>query len=221
VKLAEQWPYVEQELPEGWSVARLLLVFEDEEAAGRAALILGPLAPGRTGRTFRLTLYAGGAQPATPGPLRRVLARLDEQRLEGRLDLVSAESAAAEDAPRRPARRMALTPAWDALLSRLPPDWSDLYAEVELDSTDFLDRGALLLAPANPARIGTRTALRFRAARRSGYGVAAEMARRCLERLDSEGITGTLRAIRVLSDTDVPASTPSQGPVFRIGGQAV
>jgi hypothetical protein len=221
VKLAEQWPYVEEQLPEGWSVARLLLVFEDEEQAERAALILGPLAPGRTGRTFRLTLYAGGAQPATPARLRRVLARLDEQRLEGRLDLVSAERAAAEEAPRRPARRMALAAAWDALLSRLPPDWSDLYVELELDSTDFLDRGALLLAPTNPARIGTRTALRFRAARRSGYGVAAEMARRCLERLDSEGITGTLGVIRVLSDTDVPASTPSQGPVFRIGGQAV
>jgi hypothetical protein len=221
VKFAEQWPYVSEELPEGWSVARLVLVFEDDEQAQRAALILGPLAPGRSGSTFRLTLYAGGAQPATPDRLRRVLARLDEQRLEGRLDLVSAEGAAAEEAPRRAARRMPLAVAWDALLSRLPPDWSDLYAEVELDSTDFLDRGALLLAPANPARIGGRTVLRFRAARRSGYGVAAEMARRCLERLDSEAITGTLRPIRVLSDTDVPASTPSQGPVFRIGGQPV
>jgi hypothetical protein len=221
VKLAEQWPYVNEELPEGWSVARLVLVFEDDEQANRAALILGPLAPGRTGRTFRLTLYAEGAQPATPERLRRVLARLDEQRLEGRLDLVSAEGATAEEAPRRAARRMPLAVAWDALLSRLPPDWSDLYAEVELDSTDFLDRGALLLAPANPARIGGRTVLRFRAARRAGYGIAAEMARRCLERLDSEGITGTLRVVRVLSDTEVPGSTPSQGPVFRIGGQPV
>jgi hypothetical protein len=221
VKLVEQWPYVEEELPEGWSVARLVLVFDDDAQAQRAALVLGPLAPGKTGRTFRLTLYPGGAQPATPDRLRRVLARLDEQGLEGRLDLVSADGAAAEETPRRPARRMPLAVAWDALLSRLTPDWSDLYAEVELDSTDFLDRGALLLAPANPARIGGRTALRFRAARRSGYGVAAEMARRCLERLDSEGITGTLRVIRVLSDTEVPASTPSQGPVFRIGGRPV
>jgi hypothetical protein len=221
VRLAEQWPYVEEALPEGWSVARLMVVFGDEAQAQRAALILGPLAPGRTGRTFRLTLYPSGAQPATPDRLRRVLARLDQQGLEGRLDLVSADGAATAEAPPRPTRRVPLAVAWDALLSRLPLDWSDLYAEVELDSTDFLDRGALLLAPANPARIGGRTALRFRAARRSGYGVAAEMARRCLERLDSEGITGTLRTIRVLSDTEVPASTPSQGPVFRIGGRAV
>ena len=221
MRLGEQWPYVEEELPEGWAVARLSLVFEDDAQAQRAALILGPLAPGRTGGTFRLTLYRSGAQPATPDRLRRVLARLDEQQLEGRLELVSADGAAAEEAPRRGARRLPLAVAWDALLSRLPPDWSDLYAEVELDSTDFLDRGALLLAPTNPGRGGARTALRFRAARRSGYGVAAAMARRCLERLDGEGITGTLRAIRVLSDTEVPASTPSQGPVFRIGGRAV
>jgi hypothetical protein len=221
VKLAEQWPYVEEELPAGWSVARVTLVFEDEEQARRAALILGPLAPGRTGRTFRLTVYAAGAQPATRDRLRRVLSRLDEQGLEGRLELVSAEAAPAEEAPRRPSRRLPLATAWDALLARLPADWSDLYAEVELDSTDFLERGALLLAPTNPARYGARTGLRFRAARRAGYGVAVEMARRCLERLDSEGITGTLRAIRVLSDTEVPASTPSQGPVFRIGGRSV
>jgi hypothetical protein len=221
VKLADQWPYVEEELPDGWALARLALVFADDEQAQRAALILASLTPGRTGRTFRLTVRAAGAHAATPARLRRVLTRLDEQRLDGRLELVSTEGGRADEAPRRPTRRVPLAEAWDALLARLPADWSDLYAEVRLDSTDFLDRGALLLAPANPARYGGRTALRFRAARRSGYGVAAEMARRCFERLDGEGITGTVKAIRVLSDTDVPASTPSQGPVFRIGGQAV
>ena len=221
MKLAEQWLYVADELPERWSAARLLLVFEDEAAAVRGATILGPLAPGRTGRTFRLTVYPGGDQPATSERLRRVLATLDEQGLEGRLDLVSADGAAAEDDRRRPSRRVPLAVAWDELLARLPPDWSDLYAEIELDSTDFLNRGSLLLAPANPSRYGGQKALRFRCARRVGYGVAPEMARRCLERLDSEAITGTLGAIRVLSDTDSPTSAPSQGPVFRIGGRAV
>ena len=221
MRLAEQWLYVADELPERWSSARLLLAMEDDAAAARAATILGPLAPGRTGRTFRLTVYPGGAYPATPDRLRRVLARLDEQRLDGRLDLVSAHGAVAEEDRRAPSRRVPLAVAWDALLDRLPPDWSDLYAEIELDSTDFLDRGSLLLAPTNPSRYGGQKALRFRAARRAGYGVAAEMARRCLERLDSEAITGTLRALRVLSETDVPTSTPSQGPVFRIGGRSV
>jgi hypothetical protein len=222
VRLAEQWPYVEDELPDGWSVARLVIVFDTDADAARAATILGPLAPGRTGRTFRLTLHARGADAATPDRLRRVLTRLDAQALEGRLDLVSADAEARDETGwRRPGRRPPLAVAWDELLARLPPDWSDLYAEVDLDSTDFLDRGALLLAPANPARYGGQKTLRFRAARRAGYGVAAEMARRCLERLDAEAITGTVRALRVLSDTDVPASTPSQGPVFRIGGRSV
>ena len=103
-------------------------------------------------------------------------------------------------------------------MSRLPPDWSDLYAEVELDSTDFVERAALLLAPVNPARFGGGKTFKFRAASRGGYGVAAGMARRCLERLDEEGITGRVRILRVLSDTH-PVST--QGPVWIEGGRAV
>ena len=42
------------------------------------------------------------------------------------------------------------------------------------------------------------------------------MVRRCLERLDDEGISGQLRILRVLSDTD-PVAT--QGPVWYVGGQ--
>ena len=44
------------------------------------------------------------------------------------------------------------------------------------------------------------------------------MARRCLERLDEEGIGGELTVLRVLSDTDAVAT---QGPVWRVGGKAV
>ena len=44
------------------------------------------------------------------------------------------------------------------------------------------------------------------------------MARRCFERLDEEGIRGTLRILRVLSDTK-PVDT--QGPVWYVGGKAV
>ncbi|MGH3012597.1 MAG: hypothetical protein ACRDMY_12280, partial [Gaiellaceae bacterium] len=112
-----------------------------------------------------------------------------------------------------------LAGSWDALLRRLPADWSDLYGEIELDSTDYLDRGALLLAPINPARADSVAAgFRFRAARRKGYGVAPVMARRAFERLDDEGLTGRLRVLRVLSDTSSPFS---QGPVWREGGRAV
>jgi hypothetical protein len=93
-----------------------------------------------------------------------------------------------------------------------------VYAEVELDSTDFLQRGALLLSPVNPAHYGGATTLRFRIARVSGYGAAPSMARRCLERLDEEAITGTLRFLRVLSATSHVAT---QGPVWRVAGRSV
>ena len=114
--------------------------------------------------------------------------------------------------------RATLAASWDSLLHRLPPDWSDLYAEVELDSSDFLDRGALLLAPINPARAAGHASFRFRAANRQGYGVAAGMARRAFQRLDDEGVSGRVRVLRVLSDTNAPFS---QGPVWREDGRAV
>jgi len=62
------------------------------------------------------------------------------------------------------------------------------------------------------------TAYRFRVARRFGYGASPEMFRRCLERLDGEGIGGTLRILHALSDTK-PVST--QGPVWYVGGRSV
>ena len=88
-----------------------------------------------------------------------------------------------------------------------------------LDSSDYLERAALLLAPANPLRPDARpTVLWFRAARTLGYGVSAGMARRCLERLDAEGITGRVSVLRVVAE-DRPVGT--QGPVWRIGGKAL
>jgi hypothetical protein len=79
-------------------------------------------------------------------------------------------------------------------------------------------RGALLLAPMNPTLAGGPWSLQFRAARRVGYGVAAEMARRCFERLDRERITGRLGILQAVSD-DRPVAT--QGPVWRVGGKSV
>jgi hypothetical protein len=44
------------------------------------------------------------------------------------------------------------------------------------------------------------------------------MTRRCLERVDQEGIRGELRILRVLSDTH-PVAT--QGPVWYVDGRSV
>jgi hypothetical protein len=112
--------------------------------------------------------------------------------------------------------RPTLAASWDAQLEKLPPDWSDIYAEVELLSSDHLERGALLMAPLNPRRDGGKPAFRFRCARRFGYGASAEMVRRCFERCDAENIRGSTRILRALSDTD-PVQT--QGPVWHVAGR--
>jgi hypothetical protein len=222
VALAERFDEILRGLPRGWSLAHLGLTLDEPEEADRAALILAPATPGRTGGSFQFYVHGGreGLAP-TPEIVRRVLGRLDDEGIKGRLKVVSQESApsaAPVQRREREARHRTLSAQWDELLQRLPPDWSDLYAEIELDSSDFLDRGALLLAPVNPALFGGPFTFRFRCARVQGYGVAPEMARRCLERLDAERITGTLRALRVLSETQHVAT---QGPVWYVGGKSV
>jgi hypothetical protein len=208
-------------LPRDWERARLDLTLEEPEDVDRAALILAPATPGRAGAGFSIFVHDGtkGLAP-TPELVRRVLSRLDEAQIKGRLRLAEHERPAAEaTAPAPPARaRPTLAGSWDELVRRLPPDWSDLYGEIELDSTDYLERGALLLAPINPARVPGPPSFRFRAANRQGYGAASVMARRAFARLDDEGLTGRIRILRVLSDTSAPFS---QGPVWREGGRAV
>jgi hypothetical protein len=219
--LAERADEIVRGLPRGWERARLDLSLEEPEDADRAAMILAPATPGRSGGTFTIYVHDGTKGIAPPPELvRRVLSRLDEAGIRGRLRLAEHERPTDESAAPRaaPDERRSLASSWDALLRRLPPDWSDLYAEIELDSSDYLERGALLLAPVNPARAGGAANFRFRAASRQGYGVAPVMARRAFERLDEEGLSGRLRILRVLSDT---SSHFTQGPVWREGGRAV
>jgi hypothetical protein len=210
VKLEDQWDEIEAGLPEDWSTLSLSLMIAEDDRADRAALILAPFTPGRRGSWFRFQVRRG------QDPV-RVLRRLDEEGIGGLLDLVDTQAAP----PLRPVeveRKQPLAEQWDELVARLPPDWSDTYAEIELESTDFVQRGALLLSPVNPARYGGPTILRFRIARLAGYGAAPEMARRCLERLDEEHITGILRFLRVLSAT---THVSTQGPVWRLAGRSV
>jgi len=213
MSLVGQWREIARELPEGWADARLGLTIEDEGDGERAAALLAPLNPGRRGKVLRFSTARHGAG-LSPGLVERLLRRLDEERIRGRLELVGASEAA----PEQVTHRATLAGSWDAATGALPPDWSDLYAEVELVSTDWLDRAALLMAPVNPARYGEEPGFRFRVARLFGYGASAAMTRRCLERVDDEQIRGELRILRVLSDTD-PVST--QGPVWYVEGGPV
>jgi hypothetical protein len=211
--LVDQWRVTEESLPEGWGSARLRLIVSDRSKAERAAALLGPANPGRYGSFVSFEVARRGGGPS-PNLVRRLLARLDAEGFAGTIDAVRIEEeASATAAPER-----SLAGQWQGLVGGLPDDWSDAYAEVELVSTDYLERGALLLAPLNPSRVPDRTAFRFRAARRFGYGASSMMTHRCFERLDSESIRGTLRILWALSDTK-PVYT--QGPVWYAGGGPV
>jgi hypothetical protein len=216
--LVRDWRNAAAALPAGWSEARVQLILEQAGEEERALALLAPLQPLRSGTaTVSLRVVRGGSGPS-PAGLERALARLDGERLTGRLsvDEVAGQtpapaSAAAEPAPSLPR-------SWDAALAALPADWSDLLGEIEFGSSDYLEPGALELAPLNPRRIGDTLRLQFRSASRFGYGASPGMVRRCLERCDAAGMHGNVSVLRVLSDTR-PVGT--QGPVWQIDGQMV
>jgi hypothetical protein len=211
--LVEQFRRLESGLPDGWQAARLRLIVPDEGDCARAAALLGPTNPGRHGKVINFTSARRGAGVGPDG-IRGLLRRLDAERIDGELELVGVDEAAAPVNGGRPT----LAEAWDTTLATLPPDWSDLYAEVELASSDYIEPGALRLSPLNPTRPDARPLFRFRAAHKFGYGASPEMVRRCLERLDEAGITGSLRILNVISDSH-PAKT--QGPVWYAAGKVI
>jgi hypothetical protein len=215
VSLVGDWREIASGLPEGWADARLRLTIEDESQAARAAALLGPLNPARRRHELRFYVARQGRGGSSAQLVERLLARIDAERVRGRLELVGTGEA---EPPPAPTQHPTLAGTWDADLAALPPDWSDVYAEIELRSTDYIERAALLCSPLNPRRDGGKPALRFRCARSFGYGAAPEMVRRCFERCDAEGIRGHVHVLRVLCDTK-PVHT--QGPVWHIAGRTV
>jgi hypothetical protein len=213
VRLVEQWRRIEAGLPAEWTDARLGLAVSDERRLARAAALLGPVNPGRAGSELRLSVTRR-AGPTGADALRRHLRRVDEAVVRGTLTLLAANEAPRPEAVTAPT----LEAAWEAAVATLPADWSDLYCELEVSSTDQLARIALLLSPLNPQRDGGRAALRFRAARRFGYGASPAMVQRCLARVDAEGTRGSISILWALSDTH---NVATQGPVWYLEGRAV
>jgi len=213
LRLVEQFNELERGLEEGWTELSLQLTLENEKRAERTAALLSPANPGRLGPKIRFTVNRGG-RGVGPDAVRRLLKRLDQERVDGTLELLRSQNAPAETSR----QREPLREQWERRLAPLPADWSDLYAQVTLDSTDYLEPGALLLAPLNPARFGGAATFRFRAAHHFGYGVSPEMAARCFGRCDEQDITGAVEILHVLSDTQ-PIGT--QGPVWLLGGRTV
>jgi hypothetical protein len=212
MRLVEQWRQIEAALPPGWAEAQLALTVPRPEQRSTAAALLVPAGPGWAGDELRLSVHRAGG--VSPERFAKLLGKLDSERIRGALALLET----VDQMPRAETQRESLAAAWAAALETLPADWSDLYGELELTSSDHLDGAALLLAPINPARVPSKIAFRFRVAHRFGYGASAEMTARCFERLDEAGIPGRLTILRVLSDTH---NVATQGPVWRVEGKAV
>jgi hypothetical protein len=214
VSLVGQWHALQSELPEGWTTAALRLDLKDHATASEAAALLGPAQPYRAEpAVLRMSVALDGSATG-PNGIDRLLARLDEARLGGKLELVGSQSAVA----RAERELTSLVESWDAAVAGLPADWSDLLCEFELLSSDYVERAAVLCIQMNPRRDGDRAAMRFRAARVAGYGAAPGMVRRCFERCDGESIRGSVQVLGVLSDSHLAAT---QGPVWLLAGKTV
>jgi hypothetical protein len=211
VSLVEQWNEVENGLDPRWSDVRLSLRIEDPQARGRAAALLGPAGPGLAGNEIRFYATRRG-DGIGPEAVRKFLRRIDGEGIAGTLTLVSSDAAPPEPSVSRPTA----SAEWEAALGVLPSDWSDLLCELELASSADLDRAAVLVGPLNPIQGTGRPGFRFRAARMRGYGASSGMVRRCLERLDDEGIGAEVRVLEALSDSR-PVYT--QGPVWFADGK--
>jgi hypothetical protein len=208
--VAEQWKRLGSELPEDWARVELRLELPDHDAANQAAAALAPASPYRVDpRTLQFPVARDGSALG-PENAARLLSRIGS----GTLTLESSRAAVRPEV----VEQTSLVEAWDAAIAGLPADWSDAFGEIELESTDFIEPAAVLCIQMNPRRDGNRAALRFRAARQAGYGVAPGMARRCLERCDEAGFHGTVTILRVLSDTH---HVSTQGPVWVVDGLTI
>ncbi len=197
-------------MPDSWARASLRLELHDRAAADQAAATLGPTGPYRVSPTILQFSVARDGSALGPQGITRLLARIPK----GTLSLSNSQAS-----PKLEEREItSLVEGWDAALAGLPSDWSDLYAEIEFTSSDYIEPAAVLCIQMNPRRDGTRAAFNFRAGRQAGYGVAPGMARRCFERCDEKGIRGSISVLRVLSDTHLVAT---QGPVWLSGGKTL
>jgi hypothetical protein len=220
MKLVDQWHAMEADFPADWEDVRLTLTAEQESDLPRAAQVLGSINVGRVGDAlvFHVRSSAGpqGKQTAL-----RLFERLDRDRVWCHLEPsavqlpVAASGVEPGDASRPGA---SVAESWDRALDPLPSDWTDLLCELEIESSTLLPRAALLCAPLNPARSGSRLVFTFRCSGRSGYGASPSSRSKHRLVIDGEGIVGSASVLRVLSDTD---NVDTQGPVWLVGGKTL
>src|SRR3954451_18125052 len=143
VSVADQWKAIGSELPSGWTHVRLRLALKDRGTADRAAAMLGPAGAYRAAATVLLFDVARDGSATSPDNLARLLRNVPN----GALTLSGSKA----HEPVSPAREITtLTQSWDRAITGLPADWSDLYVEVSLTSTDFVEPAAVLCVQCNP-----------------------------------------------------------------------
>ena len=220
MKLVDQWHTMEADFPAGWEEVRLTLTAEQPTDLPRAAQVLGSINVGRVGDALVFHVRRG-AGPQGMHTALRLFERLDRDRIWCHIEQSNVQAPAAPtpaDAAEELRSSGSVAASWDRALAPLPSDWTDLLCELEIESSTLLDRAALLCAPLNPARSGSRLVFTFRCSGRSGFGASPSMTRRCFERLDNEGIVGSASVLRVLSDTN---NVDTQGPVWLVGGKTL
>ena len=211
MQLVDQWRTIEARLPRDWQDVRLTVSTEQASDLPRAAAVLGSAGAGRSGDQLVIHLRRSG--PSSPAAVRRLFARLDDDRVW----CILQRGEVGEEAPVVTEPAPSVAASWDAALADLPADWSELLCRLEISGSDLLPRAALLCAPINPTRDRDSLGFVFRAGR-VGYGVSEGMARRCFERLDEEQIEGSVTVLRVLSNTEPIAS---QGSSWIVGGRTL
>ncbi len=106
--LAAEWRALVEALPEDWSHALVHLTLGSSDFVDRAALLMSPLNPqlvdGRTTMQFRAARRIGYG--ASAGMTERCLARLDSERITGRVEIVQVVSDAHPVATQGPVWRV-------------------------------------------------------------------------------------------------------------------
>ena len=93
MRVADQFRDLESRLPADWEDAQLVFTVDDARQSERAAALLAPLGPGRRGNQIRLVV---SPREGRLDLLRRLLARLDRERLRGKLEVVTFSQTAPE-----------------------------------------------------------------------------------------------------------------------------
>src|SRR3954470_8639803 len=100
--LVERWNQVERALDPRWTEVTLSLAIKDDAGRSRAAALLGPAGPGVGNKAIRFTVSTKGIGIG-PEAARRLLRRIDQEGIVGRLELGEILGTRPEpEQPRRP-----------------------------------------------------------------------------------------------------------------------